>query len=300
MKTQYLLIQLLFGTLCYSQTPDSTSYYPHSSNNIWQYYDYLCVVNGDTTQQYIIFDSTDYEGKYYIIIRDSLCRGDIYYIFSGDSVVYECDNQSFNNPKILYKFNAPKRSQWVYERLPSGDYVMIQMWDTYYDCWLGKCDSIKVFIQKLVGDTLNDTTGLVYMELYLMKGLGLFWTEEEALGTGRVLMGAKINNHIYGTITNIKYNRQHYVKKKYFDLYQNYPNPFNPFTTIRYDLFSNCHVKINVYNSLGQIVISLVDQNKEMGHHEVIFDGHNLASGIYIYKLQIGEFIQSRKMILLK
>jgi hypothetical protein len=85
-----------------------------------------------------------------------------------------------------------------------------------------------------------------------------------------------------------------------FALYQNYPNPFNPSTTIKFALPVDSRVKINVYNTLGQLVETLVDKEMESGYHEVNFDASGLASGIYLYQLQAGEYISAKKMILLK
>jgi hypothetical protein len=85
-----------------------------------------------------------------------------------------------------------------------------------------------------------------------------------------------------------------------FTLYQNYPNPFNPSTTIKFALPVDSRVKINVYNSVGQLVETLVDKELESGYHEVNFDASMLASGVYLYQLQAGDFISSKKMILIK
>ena len=86
----------------------------------------------------------------------------------------------------------------------------------------------------------------------------------------------------------------------FFALHQNYPNPFNPSTTIRYGLPSRSHVTLNVFNTLGQQVETLVDGEMEGGYHKVKFDAGDLASGVYLYRLQAGDFVQSRKLLLLK
>ena len=87
---------------------------------------------------------------------------------------------------------------------------------------------------------------------------------------------------------------------KDFTLYQNYPNPFNPTTTIKFALPVDSKVKINVYNSLGQLVETLVDKEMESGYHEVNFDASQLASGVYLYQLQSSDYISVKKMLLLK
>ena len=85
-----------------------------------------------------------------------------------------------------------------------------------------------------------------------------------------------------------------------FELSQNYPNPFNPTTSIRYAIDGRQFVSLKVFNLLGKEVATLVNENKEAGNYLVNFNASYLSSGIYIYKLQAGEFIQTKKMTLIK
>lgn len=85
-----------------------------------------------------------------------------------------------------------------------------------------------------------------------------------------------------------------------FYLLQNYPNPFNPMTNLRYAINSRQYVTLKVYNLLGKEVATLVNGYKETGSYTVNFDASNLSSGVYIYKLQAGDFTQTRKMTLVK
>lgn len=90
-----------------------------------------------------------------------------------------------------------------------------------------------------------------------------------------------------------------------FRLEQNAPNPFNPATSIAFALPERSHVRLDVYNILGQRVRTLVDDILLPGHHDVVFDGrddsgHPLASGVYLYVLKTDRFAQSKKMVLLK
>jgi poly(3-hydroxybutyrate) depolymerase len=86
----------------------------------------------------------------------------------------------------------------------------------------------------------------------------------------------------------------------FFSLEQNYPNPFNPSTTIRYALTSRTQVTLVVYNILGQSVAELVHGEKGAGYYETRFDAGSLASGVYLYRLQAGSFVQVRKLIVVK
>ena len=85
-----------------------------------------------------------------------------------------------------------------------------------------------------------------------------------------------------------------------FALNQNYPNPFNPVTTISFDLPENSSVRLDVYNSLGETVSTLVNENLSAGRYSYNMDASGLASGIYFYRIQTGEFIQTKRMVVLK
>ena len=85
-----------------------------------------------------------------------------------------------------------------------------------------------------------------------------------------------------------------------FALDQNYPNPFNPRTTIKYSIPSSEFVSIKVYDVIGNEIANLVDVKQEAGNYEVSFDASTLSSGIYLYKIQAGSFVQTKKMILMK
>lgn len=80
-------------------------------------------------------------------------------------------------------------------------------------------------------------------------------------------------------------------------LAQNFPNPCNPTTIIRYSLSQKSQVSLTVHNALGQLVAVLQDGEKEGGYHEVKFDPSGLASGVYFYRLKAGEFVQTRKLL---
>ena len=85
-----------------------------------------------------------------------------------------------------------------------------------------------------------------------------------------------------------------------FRLEQNFPNPFNPGTTIKYGLSNSSTVSLSVYNIQGQKVATLVDGRKQPGEYSIHFDGFGLAGGIYICRLDAGDFIQTRKMLFLR
>jgi hypothetical protein len=90
-----------------------------------------------------------------------------------------------------------------------------------------------------------------------------------------------------------------------FALHQNYPNPFNPVTTLRYDLPENDLVNITVYDMLGRQVKTLINKTQDAGYRSIIWDATNdygkpVSAGIYLYQIQAGEYISTKKMVLLK
>jgi len=85
-----------------------------------------------------------------------------------------------------------------------------------------------------------------------------------------------------------------------FALSQNYPNPFNPITETKYTLPKDCYVRLNIFNILGQKVASLVDGEKKAGYKTVSWDAKGVASGVYLYRLQAGDFVETKRMVLLR
>lgn len=85
-----------------------------------------------------------------------------------------------------------------------------------------------------------------------------------------------------------------------YKLHQNYPNPFNPVSTIKFDIPKESKVVIKIYDLIGREVMTLVNELKQPGFYETVFDGRNLASGLYIYRIEAGSFVDVKKMVLVK
>ena len=92
---------------------------------------------------------------------------------------------------------------------------------------------------------------------------------------------------------------------KQFALHHNHPNPFNPITSLRYDLPEQAQVTLTIYNMLGREVSQLVNTTQEAGYKSVQWNatdihGKPVSAGVYLYQIRAGEFVQTRKMVLLK
>jgi len=90
-----------------------------------------------------------------------------------------------------------------------------------------------------------------------------------------------------------------------FTLHQNFPNPFNPITTLRYDLPSDALVTLSIYDMLGREITQLVNTTQDAGFKSVQWDatdsmGRPVSAGVYLYQIQAGEFVETKKMLLLK
>lgn len=104
---------------------------------------------------------------------------------------------------------------------------------------------------------------------------------------------------ITGTTNHISDIRENNLPNEY-KLFQNYPNPFNPSTTIKYSITELGKVKLSLINLLGEVVSTLINDEKNAGNHLVELDASKLTSGVYFYQLKTREYSAVRKMILLK
>jgi len=85
-----------------------------------------------------------------------------------------------------------------------------------------------------------------------------------------------------------------------FQLFQNYPNPFNPSTTIEFSLPRSGYVRLKVLNVLGEVVATLVNEELNVGTYTTQWNASRMASGVYFYRLQTGDFVDTKKLLLLK
>jgi hypothetical protein len=99
---------------------------------------------------------------------------------------------------------------------------------------------------------------------------------------------------------NINSVNEESITESGFLLKQNYPNPFNPSSTISYSIVKAGNVLLTVYNAIGSKVVTILNEYKTSGSYTVKFNGNNLASGIYFYRLESGEATIVKKMLLMK
>jgi hypothetical protein len=116
-------------------------------------------------------------------------------------------------------------------------------------------------------------------------------------GAGSIIESGFLADTLFRTLTSVT---AHEGVPKEFMLEQNFPNPFNPSTTIQYALPVRSHVSLTVFNTLGQEISVLRNGEQEAGYHDVKFDGTNLPSGVYFYRMQADNYVETRKLLLLR
>lgn len=119
-------------------------------------------------------------------------------------------------------------------------------------------------------------------------------------GARMYLMGAIVGGIEYGTITAIEQDAWPVSEIADILTLDAFPNPFNPSTTIRYGLPNRSHVTLTVFNTLGQEIAALVDREMDAGYHEAAFDASGLASGVYLYRLRAGIYVETRKLVVVR
>jgi hypothetical protein len=153
---------------------------------------------------------------------------------------------------------------------------------------LGRFGEFNVTLSTNTSHTfVPDWTDILNTEMQVLVDLGNDGTIDDTL-------------YLSNQITGIGNEQGSLLTPNSFNLAQNYPNPFNPTTKISWQSPVSSHQTLKVYDVLGNEVATLVNEFREAGSYEVVFNASSLASGIYFYKLQAGSFVETKKMILMK
>ena len=269
---------VLFCEIIYGQI----AYAPIELGNIWVYKIYDGTLRrAEIVDSSIIIDSIKYYGvafayqKHYSnAIR---LREDDFYVIKEDSLFHEPLNE-----RIYYKKNAQLGDAW------NDIYTITDTFPTY------------TFDTLVTGKLLNENFGLVEWDYV--------WTEEfgqlaqyDWLGELQYyLKGCVINGRVYGDTTFIVSDVDDFSNKLSYELYNNYPNPFNSSTVIRFTIPEGDYILLEVYNSLGEKITTLINEFTNAGDHSVRFEANNLAGGVYLYVLRTSGYMQTKKMLLIR
>ena len=287
MKSHLMVCIIILSGFLYAQEP-----FPLKLGNSWATRDFFFRPDHKITvvDYNIIIDNK----KYYEIYSLHMNMPFTYYSrLREDGYYVDFDSVNFRE-RIYFKENPRIGDYWFNEN-PGGFKDHFTIVDTGYYLIFGR--STKFFLVSFTDSVLN------YNELYWSIDFGLlqYTVEDPFAGNLYWLSGCVIDGVVYGdsSLNPVSVDDNKPPPKEYL-LKQNYPNPFNPFTRIDFYLPTRTWVQIKIYNFLGNEITELLDEEKEAGNYQIIFNGSKLSSGIYIYKLQSGSFVSSKKMILLK
>ena len=229
----------------------------------------------------------------------------------GDKIVVGCYYYDDDYDKNFYRINAWDESGW--SMLGYTDYYIYDIIVFDNNLYAGgefkkmKSDSI-YYIATWDGDNWSSLGSGIednaneYDRYYVKKFI--VFNDTLIIGGNFTIAGGKVSPYISqwaGKVsTDIKSPEFEEKIPGYYCLRQNYPNPFNPITNIDFGLPTKSHVKLEVFNLLGQKVSILQNSVLEAGNYNITWDGQDAASGIYFYRLEAGDFIETRKMLLLK
>ena len=150
-------------------------------------------------------------------------------------------------------------------------------------------------------NTVTDTTSYVDHDIYIGDGSwGRAWYKIRAKIDD---LKSGYSNYDYINFEGIQkplVQNPDIVEITEFKLYSNYPNPFNPGTKILFDILEKTHVDLAVYDIQGKQIVKLVNEILEKGNYSIEFNAGYLPSGTYLYKIVVGEFSDSKKMMLVK
>jgi hypothetical protein len=210
------------------------------------------------------------------IIEESITNGTTYQNQGRYQITYLPNGE--DETEVIYSYWDTNSSTWMLNSRQSFTYtsfgkVAVDLFETYsngnYNPWLRTTYTY-------------DSNNKLSIELTEEYTSGSYQNEGRSLYSYEPLS------------TDEKFNVEDY------SLQQNYPNPFNPATTINFGLSAMSNVKLTVYNMLGQEVAVLVNKELPAGTHSIVFNASYLASGTYIYRLEAGNVVQTRKMLLMK
>lgn len=283
----FLLLIIIFSELTTSQTPHPLSFYPYKAGNVWQYRDLY--TNEIASTKYLESDSTDSDGNIYIVRRD-VSPGWIYYWHEKIDTAFNVYNLNFQPQYPRYKLAAGVGETWRvgYDSLVNREF-RASVVGLYSDYVFGVFTTIKIFRFYQIFN--QDTISLG--DDYLASRFGLIQSHFYMY-----LSGAIIDSVKYGIIVGVSDENRLIVEK--YKLYQNYPNPFNAVTQISFALPEKGFVTLKIYDVLGREVAVLVNEHKEAGYYDVIWNAANVPSGVFFYKIAAGNFTSVRKMLLAK
>ena len=304
-ETKYKIYEITLDTIeVIKSLPaiDDLKWYPLSIGNKWIFENYRQEFEPPSIKEFIGISIME-------VIDDTLVNSQIYYKLKDEPLYWNIDT-GFVRPDSLdaklFIYLPGQNSEVLYEDFIAqvGDTIWID--STEYKI-LEREEPFSVWGKDTYKRTIDYQFRFQGYEL--VKDIGLFkwgFSDFFAIYT-KELKGCIIDGVIYGDTTTVGVEDEQKPLATNFKLEQNYPNPFNPSTKIKFTIPSvgtgyipSLHITLKVYDVLGNEIATLVNEEKLAGEYEIEFNASSLPSGVYVYQLKAGSFIQTKKMILLK
>jgi len=273
-------------SLSYSYSPPDSSFYP--LNQIGNEWEYSPTIQTNTYKERVTDTIRVNDILYYKLLIENINQE--YFIRELNNKVFIL-NLSDSSESILLDFSANIGDNWQVHQLSdcfwgsgitliSKNDTVVTPIDTFYNC----C--------KFSHEAQCADAGILFS--WYSKGIGKVKQIENYIWGNDTYSLKK-----YNLITGVDDNNLN-LGKLNFSLYQNYPNPFNPTTKIKYSIPESENVEIKIFDILGNEVRNLVNEYKIQGVYEIDYDATNLSSGIYLYRIISGKYLEAKKMLLLR
>jgi len=262
---------------------------PLQLGSIWVYeHQSGILIRGEVVYSSFIIDSIKYFGVaegYFGNDRALRLTEENYFVMREDSTFPEPLNE-----RIYYKKNAQLGDTWQvnYGHPVPAIYTITDTFPAY------------TFDTLVTGKLLNENFGLVEWEYIWTEEFGQLAQFDEFGETQYYLRGCVINGKVYGDTTFIVVSVNDVMTGLTYELFDNYPNPFNSSTIISFTIPEIDNVLLEVYNLLGEKIETLIDEQVNAGKHTVHFEAKDIVSGIYFYVLKATNYIQTKKMLLIR
>jgi hypothetical protein len=230
----------------------------------------------------------------------------------GGAIMVWSDDRAGTSDAFVQRINSAGTVQWTSDGVEVKSVVSspeittdaaggaIITWYKFGDVYAQRVDSSGVLKWDTNGVAISVAPSGQANPVIIDNGAGgaiITWTDGRSGSDGDIYAQMLRSDGSLGEVTDV---RERPARARSFMLHQNYPNPFNPNTVIRYELANSSHVSLNVYDMLGGEIAVLVDNEEPAGVHVVRFDGTNLSSGVYFYRLQAGNGVDTKSFLLLR
>jgi len=279
------IICFTFILTAFGQPSDPNQYFPHTVGNKWRW---VNSDDGSIHDNVITHDSTGSDSSKYLFYNGTAVPS---YRLDTLNQVYQFLNQTdshghvtLGNEILLHRLNAQPSDSFY-----TMNNSFIVKVTAYNSTMFGHSTNVKVFTW------YSTSGGSEFTRISLAYGFGPIVTDGPTSYVS--VTGCIINGVNYGSLVSVS-SEVDGIPDRY-KLNQNYPNPFNPSTTISYLVSKTAWVSLKIYNELGQLVATLVDERKAVGSYKVNWTPQ-LPSGIYFYQLHSDRFLETKKLLLLK